>query len=200
MLIRENPFGLIINVSGGDPTATHVPMLRAPGPDWPPPDDTPLAGSRIIGHMARVNPQWRSFADRPTVLAVFTGPEGYVSPTVYGVTPAAPTWNYAAVHVTGPVRLIEDSDESLAVIEATIRATEAHAPPAWDPADSMEYIHRILAGIAAFEITVESVASTFKLSQEKPPEIKQRVHDRFAASPRGRHRELAALMADVLDL
>ncbi|NED93775.1 FMN-binding negative transcriptional regulator [Phytoactinopolyspora alkaliphila] len=199
-LIRQNPFGLIMNVSGGSPTATHVPMLRAPGPEGPPPDEAPLSGTRIIGHMARVNPQWRSFTGRPEVLAVFTGPDGYVSPTVYGVTPAAPTWNYAAVHVHGTVRLIEDADESLAVIQATIDATEAHAPPAWDPAESMDYIHRILAGITAFEITVEAVTSTFKLSQDKPDEIQRRVHDSFAASSQGRHRELAALMADVLDL
>lgn len=204
LLIRQNPFGLIVSTSDGVPTATHVPMLRRPNTgskaDGPPADDEPLAGSAIIGHLARVNPQWRSFATGGEVLAVFSGPDGYVSPDVYGITPAAPTWNYAAVHVTGPVRLIDDPGETLAVILTTIEATEATAPPAWDPAVSMEYIRRILPGIAAFEITVRCVDSTFKLSQDKPAEIQHRVHDAFAASPRGRDHELAALMSDVLDL
>lgn len=199
-LIRQNPFGLIVSTNDDGPLATHVPMLRAPNDDGPPPDDEPLPGSTIIGHLARVNPQWRSFAVGPDVLAVFSGPDGYVSPDMYGITPAAPTWNYAAVHVTGPIRLIDDPDETLAVIMATIRATEATAPPPWQPAASMDYIRRTLPGIAAFEITVRSVDSTFKLSQDKPAEIQHRVHDAFAASPHGRDRELAALMSDILDL
>ncbi|NEE01730.1 FMN-binding negative transcriptional regulator [Phytoactinopolyspora halotolerans] len=200
-LIRENPFGLIVSANGdGVPLATHVPMLRSPTPAGPPSDDVPLEGSRIIGHMARVNPQWKSFTDGGQVLAVFSGPDGYVSPTVYQVTPAAPTWNYAAVHITGPVRLIEDADDALRTIMATIDVTEAHTPTAWDPSGSMDYIERILPGIAAFEITAERVDSQFKLSQEKPAEIQHRVHDSFAASPHGRDRELAALMSDVLGL
>lgn len=198
-LIRDNPFGLVVTAGAGAPTATHIPMVRAPRPDGPPPDDAPLAGSRIIGHMARANPHWRSLGAGPDVLAVFLGPDGYVSPNVYGTTPAAPTWNYAAVHVTGPVRLLDDPDEALAAIWATIRATEAQdAPPPWDPAASLPYIRRILPGIAAFEITVASVSSTFKLSQDKPAALQSRVRDHFAASPRGRHRELAALTSRVL--
>ncbi|WP_166351547.1 FMN-binding negative transcriptional regulator [Phytoactinopolyspora limicola] len=193
-LIRQNPFGLIVSADGSVPVATHAPMLRAPTSNGPPPDGEPLPGTTVIGHMARVNPQWRTFESGPSVLAVFSGPHGYVSPTVYGVTPAAPTWNYAAVHVSGPVRLIDDADEALAVIMATIEVTEALTPAAWDPTDSMDYVRRILPGIAAFEITVESVTSTFKLSQEKPDDVRQRVIEAFAASPRGQDKELAGLM------
>ncbi|WP_129670159.1 FMN-binding negative transcriptional regulator [Phytoactinopolyspora endophytica] len=201
-LIRDNLFGLIISTGDdGAPAATHVPMLRSPEDGASTPDDsTVLVGTKIIGHMARVNPQWRSFAGAPDVLAVFSGPDGYVSPTVYQTTPAAPTWNYAGVHVTGPVRLIDDPEESLDVVLSTIHASEAHMASPWDFSTSMDYFRRILPGIMAFEITVKTVDSRFKLSQEKPAEIQHRVHDSFAASPHGRDRELAALMADVLGL
>ncbi|WP_051426407.1 FMN-binding negative transcriptional regulator [Jiangella gansuensis] len=205
-LIRENPFGLIVSAgtpgenAAAAPVATHVPMLRRPGPGGPPADDEPLAGGSIIGHLARANPQWKTLLPGQPVLAVFLGPDGYVSPTVYDAAANVPTWNYAAVHVTGTIRLIDDRDEALAVILASIDATEAYAGTGWDRGESMGYVEQLLGGIVAFEITVTDVRSTFKLSQNKPAETQQRVRAAFAASDHGRDREVAALMADVLDL
>ncbi|WP_162606149.1 FMN-binding negative transcriptional regulator [Jiangella asiatica] len=211
-LIRENPFGLIVSAGAGGagsddgpaggiaPVATHVPMLRRPGPGGPPADDEPLPGTMIIGHLARINPQWKALRPGQPVLAVFLGPDGYVSPTVYGSSPSVPTWNYAAVHVTGTVRLVDDRDEAWAIIQASVDATEAYAGTDWDRTPSVQYIGKLLAAIVAFEITVTEVRSTFKLSQNKPAETQRRVHASFARSRHGRDRELAALMADMLDL
>jgi len=202
-LVRENPFGLVI--SGGDPTAapvaTHVPMLRRPGPDGPPADGEPLLGGTVVGHLAKVNPQGDALRAAGSALAVFLGPDGYVSPIAYdGHRPSVPTWNYAAVHLSGPIRVVDDPDEALSIIRASIDATEAYAGTGWDPTPSLGYVDKLLAGITAFEITVEDVRSTFKLSQNKPVETQRRVHAGFADSTHGRDRELAALMADVLDL
>jgi transcriptional regulator len=210
-LVRENPFGLIISAAGAAgmpgapvavaPVATHVPMLRRPGPDGPPADAEPLLGRTVIGHLARTNPQSETLRTTGYALAVFLGPEGYVSPTLYDPSkPQAPTWNYAAVHLSGPVRVVGDRDEALAIMRATIDATETYAGTGWDPTSSLDYIDKLLAGVTAFEITVEDVRSTFKLSQNKPAETQRRVHASFAASEHGRDRELAALMAEVIGL
>jgi transcriptional regulator len=198
-LVRTNPFGLLVSTADGVPVATHVPMLRHPGPSDRPGGRDALLGATVVGHMARANNHWHSLSAGQRVLAVFSGPDGYVSPTLYRATGVAPTWNYAAVHLTGTVRVIDDAAESLAVLRATIDLVESGFPERWDPESSMHYIERILPGITAFEITVRNVQSTFKLSQDKNPDIQRRVHDHFAASPQGRHRELASLMADVRD-
>src|SRR5690554_83787 len=121
-LVRENPFGLLVSAADEVPAATHVPMLRRPGPDGPPADDDAFVGTSLIGHMARANPQWRSVSPGQQVLAAFFGPDGYVTPTLYRKDGVVPTWNYAAVHVTGSIRIVEDADESLAIIHATIDA------------------------------------------------------------------------------
>ncbi|RIQ23290.1 FMN-binding negative transcriptional regulator [Jiangella rhizosphaerae] len=202
-LVRENPFGLI--VCGGAreaPVATHVPMLRGPGPDGSPPaDGEPLQGGTIVGHLAKVNPQSAALRTAGSALAVFLGPDGYVSPTWYdGDRPNVPTWNYAAVHVSGPVRVVDDRDEALAIIMASIAATEAYAGTGWDPTPSLDYVDQLLAGIVAFELTAEDVRSTFKLSQNKPVGTQRRVQASLAAGTHGRDREVAALMADVLGL
>ncbi|TDD72039.1 FMN-binding negative transcriptional regulator [Jiangella aurantiaca] len=202
-LVRENPFGLIIcGDAGAAPIATHVPMLRRPGPDGrAPADGEPLPGTAIVGHLAKVNPQSAALRTAGSALAVFLGPDGYVSPTWYdGDRPNVPTWNYAAVHVSGPVRVVDDPDEALAIILASVDATEAYAGTGWDPTPSLGYVDRLLAGIVAFELTAADVRSTFKLSQNKPVDTQSRVQATLAASTHGRDREVAALMADVLDL
>lgn len=205
-LVRENPFGLVISGGAGvagsaAPVATHVPMLRRPGPDGPPADAEPLLGSSIVGHLAKVNAQGEALRAAGSALVVFLGPDGYVSPVSYdGDRPSVPTWNYAAVHLSGPVRVVDDPDEALAIIRASIDATEAYAGTGWDPTPSLGYVDKLLAAITAFEIAVDDVRSTFKLSQNKPVETQRRVHAAFADSTHGRDRELATLMADVLGL
>lgn len=205
-LVRENPFGLIVcggaGTGAGAPVATHVPMLRRPGVDGRPPDDgEPLLGGAIVGHLAKVNPQSAALREAGEALAVFLGPDGYVSPTWYdGDRPNVPTWNYAAVHVSGPLRVVDDPDEALAIVRASIDATEAYAGTAWDPTPSLGYVDKLLAGIVAFELTAADVRSTFKLSQNKPADTQRRVAASLAASAHGRDREVAVLMTDVLRL
>ncbi|WP_188187852.1 FMN-binding negative transcriptional regulator [Nonomuraea sp. SYSU D8015] len=185
-LIRENPFAILTSTVGDAPMATHALVIPRPGPDGAPLDV-------LYGHMARTNAHWRGLLESPSVLVIFTGPHGYVSPVTYGVTPAAPTWNYATVHVSGRLRILDDPAAMLEAIEATVAALD----PGWDMGPSMDYARRILPGLVAFEIDVTDVRATFKLSQDKPAEVRQLVIDAFAASGRGSEAELAALMTDV---
>ncbi|KAA9155791.1 FMN-binding negative transcriptional regulator [Amycolatopsis acidicola] len=164
-LVRRNPFALV--VSGGEPpVATHTPVIL-PGPA--------LDGATLLGHMARANPHWRAFGRE--LLVVFSGPHGYVSPTAYGYNPAVPTWNYAAVHVTGPVEVITDRDETLDVVEKTVLAAEAPRDPAWDPTSSREQFRAIVDGVVAFRVHVREVRSNFKFSQDKPEDVRARVRE-----------------------
>ena len=67
-----------------------------------------------MGHFARANPQWRRIVDGSPALAVVTGPDAYVSPSFYATKAehgrVVPTWNYSAVHLRGPVRIVDDPD------------------------------------------------------------------------------------------
>ncbi|GAA2205295.1 protease synthase/sporulation negative transcriptional regulator PaiB [Nonomuraea monospora] len=165
-LIRENPFALVVSTADGVPTATHVPVLLG-------------EEGTLVGHMARANPQWRSFESSPEVLVVFSGPHGYVSPTVYGTDPAVPTWDYAAVHVTGRVELLDDA---LEVVEATVAAAESLRSPSWEPSPaSRERFRELLPGVVAFRVHVRTRQSVFKLSQDIDAERYARVRASAAA-------------------
>ncbi|MET8865144.1 FMN-binding negative transcriptional regulator [Nonomuraea sp. NPDC004580] len=180
-LVRRNPFALVVSADGGGaPTATHVPVILE--------GDT-LEDGTLLGHLARANPHWRSWGPGTEVLVVFTGPHGYVSPTVYGTDPAVPTWDYAAVHVTGRVELLDDAME---VVERTVTAAESLREPSWEPTPaSRERFRALLPGVVAFRVHVRSVQAMFKLSQDIDAERYERVRADFAAdNPR---------LADLMD-
>jgi transcriptional regulator len=181
-LVRRNPFAMLVS-GGSPPVATHTPILL---PDGAESLDT------LVGHMARANQHWRSLDGE--VLVVFSGPHGYVSPTAYGYTPAVPTWNYAAVHVTGTAELITDREETLAVLEHTVRTAESKRDPAWDMTSSRPRFAELVRGVMAFRIQVREVRSNFKLSQNMPADVQARVRADLRAH---RYEAVAELMAEV---
>jgi len=93
-LIRDNSFGMLVTAPDGIPFVSHLPFLL---------DSSSGKYGKLLGHMARANPQWRHFASCDEVLAVFQGPHAYISPSWY-LSPNVPTWNYAVAHVRGKDR------------------------------------------------------------------------------------------------
>jgi transcriptional regulator len=148
-LIADDPFATLITTTTGAPYITHLPLL--------------LDGSRwLIGHMARANPHWQKFADGDTV-AVFHGPHAFVSRGWYE-NPAdnVPTWNYAAVHVSGKPALAD----AAATREAVERLAARFEPPALAPI-AEEKLQRLLQGIVAFRMLIARLEVKFKMSQNK---------------------------------
>jgi transcriptional regulator len=197
-LIRGNPLALLVtNGSAAEgPFATHLPVIRDPqasGGKWA--DD--LSGGVLLGHMNRQNPHWAALESGQEILLVFTGPHAYVSPTVYETTPAAPTWDFTAVHVHGTMQKIDSLEETLGVVQATVRTFEADLGTGWDMAQSVGYFRRIVPGVGAFRVAVTGAEGMFKLSQEQEPCVRDRVRRSFAECDRALHRETARLMADL---
>jgi transcriptional regulator len=188
-LIRDNPLALLVTSDAGEPQATHLPVIS---------DTESPAGSVLLGHLNRLNPHWASLRSGQQGLLIFQGPHGYVSPAVYETTPAAPTWNFTAVHVRGTLELIDDRDEKLRIVSETARTFESRFGQGWDSADSLSYFDSIVDGVGAFRLHVETADGMFKLSQEKPDEVRDRVTSSFRASESGLHRQLAGLMERAL--
>ncbi|MFD8067791.1 FMN-binding negative transcriptional regulator [Streptomyces parvulus] len=194
-LIRGNPLALAVANGQPDegPFATHLPVIF--DPDHPLDRDDDLTGATLLGHMNRANPHWGSLETGGVLLLTFTGPHSYVSPTVYEVTPAAPTWNFTAVHVRGVVEKLDSTDETLAVVQSTVRAFEGEFGNGWDMTDSLGYFRKIAPGVGAFRFTVTGAEGMFKLSQEQPGEVRDRVRDSFGQSGCVHKRGTAGLMS-----
>lgn len=182
--VQRFPFASLISVSNGAPFVTHLPLLCVVA------DGRPV---RLCGHMARANPQWRHFADNPAAFAIFNGPQGYVSPAWYG-TPGVPTWNYAVVHVTGVVRLIDETSQLVALLEQMTAAFESALPQAWQADYAAPRTAKLLEHIVGFELEVTAITGKFKLSQNRPAADRANVIAQLSQSSRSSDQELAKFM------
>jgi transcriptional regulator len=193
-LIRDNPLALAVTNGSPEngPFATHLPVIFDPGTA----DDAAggLVGTTLLGHLNRANPHWSALETGSVLLLTFTGPHSYVSPTVYGTTPAAPTWNFTAVHVRGVVEKIDSTEETLGVVQSTVRAFEKAFGDGWDMTESLGYFRQIVPAVGAFRFTVTGAEGMFKLSQEQPGEVRERVRESFGQSGCAYKREVAGLM------
>lgn len=163
--IEQHSFGLLVSQVEGRPFATHLPFLleRTAGPH-----------GNLIGHMARSNPQWRHLGGQ-SVLAIFSGPHVYISPTWYEAEQMVPTWNYTAVHVHGPVQIIEDNEALLHIVQKAVWIYEQVMPQPWSFDGSERFVERLLAQIVGFRIEIETIEGKWKLNQNHPVERRQKV-------------------------
>jgi transcriptional regulator len=162
--IEANSFAVLFSW-GGEPFASHLPLLL---------ERTPAPRGRLLGHVARANPQWRT-ADGQRVLAVFSGPHAYVSPSWYEEPDVVPTWNYVAVHATGVFRAVDEPGAARALVGRMVDFYERGRERPWEFRGSPGYLERMLRGIVAFEIDVERIEGKWKLSQNHPPARRARV-------------------------
>lgn len=196
-IIRGNPLAQFVSNGSPEegPFVTHLPVIQ--DPEWDGEWSNDLAGGRLLGHMNRANPHWKALESGSVNLLTFTGPHGYVSPTVYQVTPAAPTWNFTSVHVHGIVEKIEGMENTLEVVKATVRAYEKDFGAGWDMTESLGYFSKIVPAVGAFRIKVTGAEGMFKLSQEQPDEVQERVKESFSGRECTRHQAAAQLMGKL---
>lgn len=179
--VRRHPLAMLVTNGEHGPLATHLPVIPAGALDDGT-GETGLVGVELLGHMNRMNPHWTTLRDGMSALLVFQGPNGYVTPTVYRTTPAAPTWNFTAVHLRGSLNPIATREETLRVVMATVEAYERDHGSGWDMTGSIAYFERIVPGVGAFRFQVTSADAMFKLSQDKPEPIREAVAEAFSAS------------------
>jgi transcriptional regulator len=171
--VRAHGFALLLTAAGGVPTGSHVPVELVRTAD----------GARLLeGHLARANPQWRTFGGGARALAVFLGPHAYVSSSWYDHE-NVPTWNYQAVHLSGPIEPVHDPAELLDMVRRLARHYEPAGTPDGFDVDRLTPRFRAaeLRGIVGFRVRVERVEAAFKLSQNRDAANRARVVERLRA-------------------
>jgi transcriptional regulator len=156
--IRAARLAILVSTGAdGQPAATHLPLLLS--------ED----GAVIEGHLARANPQWRGLS---RALAIFPGPEAYVSPSWYPSKRehgrVVPTWNYVAVHAEGPVELVEEPDALHALVDRLTRAHEGRRAEPWAVDDApAPFVASQLKGIVGLRLRIERLTAKKKMSQNR---------------------------------
>ncbi len=190
-LIQEHPLGLLITAGTGGLMANPLPFALAPS-----------ASKRgtLRAHLARANPQVRELAAASDCLAVFQGPQEYVTPSWYATKQetgkVVPTWNYATVHAWGRPRLIEDATWLLRQLHEFMQHQEQPRSTPWEVGDAPgSFITAQLKGIVGLEIEIDRLEGKWKVSQNRPKKDRRGVLAGFRE--KGREAEsMAALVAE----
>ena len=162
--LAQHPLATLVATTAQGLTAHHLPLRsRLTGADR----------GVLRGHIARANTLWRELADGAAVLAIFTGPDAYVSPAWYPSRrehgKVVPTWNYSAVHIGGSISFIQDAAWLRALVTELTDTYEEGRAERWRVSDApADYLESMLAAIVGFEITVTRVVGKFKGSQNRP--------------------------------
>jgi transcriptional regulator len=170
--LKEHGFAIVISQQNGIPIATHIPLLLTTKP----------SGERVFtGHFAKANPQWKNIVEQTQVLAIFAGAHAYISSSWYDHVNVS-TWNYTAVHIYGKFRIITDE----ALLDSLKALTDKYEAASKNPVrvETMpeNYVRREMRGVVGFEMTIDSIQATFKLSQNRDDanhdSIIQHLHER----------------------
>jgi len=152
--VKQNGFGILVSNVNGKPWATHLPLVIN--------DD----GTKISGHLARGNAQWRELAQTDEVLVIFTGPHAYISSSWYDHE-NVPTWNYISVHIYGKIRITEGEKMLSDLKELTNKYEKDSVMPVTVEGMSEKFLAAEIRGIVGIEMDVTRIESTYKLSQNR---------------------------------
>jgi len=189
--IRSAGLATLVTVGDSGPEANHVPVLLDAGPG-------PLG--TLVGHVARANPVWRTARAGVPALAIFLGPDAYVSPSWYATKErtgeVVPTWNYVAVHASGPIRFFEDPTWLRALVTRLTERHEAGREQPWSVSDAPEnYVDGMLRAIVGFELRIERLEGKWKASQNRSEEDRAGVVEGLS----GERRPGAVAMAAIVE-
>ncbi|WP_017624410.1 FMN-binding negative transcriptional regulator [Nocardiopsis chromatogenes] len=155
----------LVTADGDGFDATPVPFVRIPDGDG--------GDGRLVGHLARNNPQWRAGAGGGApAMVIVRGPGAYVSPSWYpskrehGRT--VPTWNYVTAHVHGRLIAHDDTEWTEWAVRLLTERHEGGRPDPWSVDDAPRaFTDGMLRAIVGIEVRIDRVEGKWKLGQNR---------------------------------
>lgn len=155
--IKENSFGILINLVDGKPWATHIPLEL---------EQDESGNYLLVGHISKANKQATTLAIPQKVLCIFNGPHSYVSSSWYREE-EVPTWDYIAVHIYGRL-VLQEEDELYAALDRLVNRYEKNSKKPVSLTSMSEKTLRQIKGITGFKVLIDEIQAAYKLSQGRP--------------------------------
>jgi transcriptional regulator len=187
--IRGARLANLVTATADGPVATPLPLFL---------DESEGEQGVLYGHLAKANQQWK-LAPIGDALAIFSGPDAYVTPSWYATKreteKVVPTWNYIAVHAYGPVEFFHEAERLLDVVTRLTNKHEGSRAKPWAVTDApADFIAAQLRGIVGIRIPVVRFEGKRKMSQNRPEADRAGVAAGLAASENPGDREVAPLI------
>ena len=192
-LIRDYPLATVVTHASAGLAANHIPLHLS---------EAPAPYGVLRGHMARANPLLGEIGQGVEALAIFHGPQAYITPSWYAskreTGKVVPTWNYAVVHAYGQLRTVDDPAWLRAQLDMLTAHNEASFPEPWTIADApADYIDKIMTAIVGIEMVITRLLGKWKVSQNQPTQNQVGVIAGLKASGRVESDAMAALVEAV---
>jgi len=163
-LIRARPLATVVTLSSEGINANHIPLLLR---------EMPEPYGKLQGHVPRANPLTHDLIRGTESLAVFHGPDGYITPSWYATKKqhgkVVPTWNYSVVHAYGHLEIIDDPEWVRLQVEALTNENESRFSDPWKVSDApRSYTDRMIRGLVGIEIVITRLLGKTKASQNQP--------------------------------
>ncbi len=163
-LVTSQPLCTLVTLSDEGLVADQIPMVLRP-------EVGPMG--TLVGHVARANPLWRVTRLDTPVLAIFQGPQHYISPNWYPTKQehgkVVPTWNYVVVQVRGVLHIHDDAAwVRQQATQITLQQERSSAKP-WAVEDApRDYTDAMLQAVVGISIAVTQWSGKWKVSQNQP--------------------------------
>ena len=165
-LIRENPWATIVSNTATGLVASHYPVVLEEDPS------TELragTGISIVSHVGRPDERAHELGQHE-VLVIIAGAHGYISPGWYENEEFVPTWNHATAHLYGTPEILSD-EENFEVLGNLVDFFENRMPEPVSLTIDEEEARHIATGTVGIRIRVTRFDARLKLSQNKSPEV-----------------------------
>jgi transcriptional regulator len=178
-LLKDYPLGALVTHHDGMLEANHIPFLL----------EGPLAaGGKLIGHVAKGNPVWKHDSTEQESLVIFQGPESYITPNWYPSKQihhqVVPTYNYAVVHVYGPLSVTHDETVKRKIVGDLTASMEKMRESTWQVSDApADYIEKMLNAIVGVELTITRIQAKWKVSQNRDVKDRDGVAQGLSGQP-----------------
>jgi transcriptional regulator len=185
--MKKNPFVVIAGVYNDFPVATHVPL------------EIKKIDDKIIltGHIMKDTDHYKAFSKNQNVLIIFSGPHCYVSASWYVKKNLASTWNYMDVQAKGKIQFTNEEGTKKIIENITDQYEKSDSAAAFNKLPK-DYVERLSTAIAGFNIEVESVDNTFKLSQNHDPETRRQIIENLRKTGNDNSLQIANEMEKLL--
>ncbi len=158
-LVLEHPLAWVVSLDTSGFRATPLPLRPRVGGDG--------RIEALEGHMGRSNPLCAALQRDARALILFSGPQGYISPSWVSNRTWAPTWNYTVVQFLATITFDETPARLDAHLHDLAEAMERGRPGAWHPSEMGARYETLRRMIIPFEAKVVEQRAKFKLGQDE---------------------------------
>jgi transcriptional regulator len=163
--MRAAPFANLVTMGAEGLEATPLPLML---------DATDGTHGSLIGHIARANPQWRTTDVTQEALAIFSGPDAYITPSWYETKrltgKVVPTWNYVTIHARGRVTFFQEPAQLLDLVRRLTERHEGERAAPWAVSDAPpDFIQSQLRAIVGVRVEITALTGKWKMSQNRSP-------------------------------